>query len=302
MTVTAAIRARQLLALRRADEAVAAASDGLRDDPDDVELLRLLALAQCDSGHPADAIATARRAAGLRPDDTESFRILGVALYSSGDHSGAIEQFERALERSPDDIDVHVRISEALLKEAHRRGRRPRDTRVQKAEQHARHVVRGRPARPEGNLLLAKVAMARRDLNGAETHARRALEQDPNSVVARQLLGIVAQGRGDVSGAAQHYVEAGRIDPRSRGSMQLLRGLKVASPLGVIAMLVVLRLLIGIGGATAGAAGAIVLVAAAVVTFVAVQRQRTRRQLPDDARQVLDRDRAARPSRLRRGR
>lgn len=277
-----------------------AATAALAADPDDVQLLRLLALAQSDGGAGSTSIDTARRAIALQPEDPRGYRVLGSILYDARRYEESVEQFRHGLALAPQDASLHAGIVEPLLKTARRVGRRPNRPLLDEATRHADEVLRVSPSWPEGHLLLAKIAAMRRDTEGIRAHSRQALERDPNNALGRQLLGLAAELDGDVTTAASHYVEAGRTDPQAGNSMALLRRLKVASPLGAIAGLVVLRVMIGVGGAVAGALGALVLVVSAIVVYVLVQRRRTRARLTDEARQVLERDRQLRSRRFRR--
>jgi len=64
--------------------AITMAEDGLKDDPNDVDLLRLVILANATAGHSEAAIQAARRFVDLKPDDPEPLSRLGQLLLYTG--------------------------------------------------------------------------------------------------------------------------------------------------------------------------------------------------------------------------
>lgn len=79
-----------------------AALEGLREDPGDVELLRLAGRAGVELG-AEDAVDQLRAVAERLPDDAQAWHDLGEALVTEGRTEEASEVFRKALELNPDD-------------------------------------------------------------------------------------------------------------------------------------------------------------------------------------------------------
>jgi len=84
------------------EQSLAAAVDGLKEAPDDVELLVLAGRAglELDS---EDAVEHLRRATELGPDDPAAWHHYGEALVTEGRMQDADAAFRRAVELDPDD-------------------------------------------------------------------------------------------------------------------------------------------------------------------------------------------------------
>lgn len=111
-----AVRARALLQLGRADECADAARRGLESDPEDIELLILLALVELDRGRYWDADALLLRALEILPDDADliAYRALVAALEK--DFEAARARVGEAMRLAPDDDTVlRIRAQVAVL-------------------------------------------------------------------------------------------------------------------------------------------------------------------------------------------
>ena len=84
--------------------------------PDALNGLIQLGLAQLCQQHWSEAGATLRRATELKPDFAQAHYNLGYALSRSGDSAGAIQSYRAALRASPGDIGTHVALAEELLR------------------------------------------------------------------------------------------------------------------------------------------------------------------------------------------
>jgi len=79
-----------------------AAMEGLRGQPDDVELLRVAGRAGVELGSD-DAVDQLRKVAELQPDSAESWHDLGDSLAADGRTEEAAQAFRKVLEINPDD-------------------------------------------------------------------------------------------------------------------------------------------------------------------------------------------------------
>ncbi|MDX6668030.1 MAG: hypothetical protein QOK04_1410, partial [Solirubrobacteraceae bacterium] len=84
------------------EKAHAAASEGLANQPDDVELLRLAGKAGVEVA-ANDAVDQLRKVVDLRPDDAAGWRDLGDALATEGRSDEANEAFQKVLDLDPED-------------------------------------------------------------------------------------------------------------------------------------------------------------------------------------------------------
>jgi tetratricopeptide (TPR) repeat protein len=296
-------RTRALIGLGRYDEAAAAARSGLTSTPDDPDLALLYASALCETRDP-DALAAARHAVALQPDRAATHRVLGWAIYRTGRYAQAADVLAHAISLDPRGAETHVMRAEALLKMApgSRMQRRMRDALTDEAHAHAAEAVRLRPSTAGGYLVHAKACLAQGDPAGARGWAERALSVEPDHPVGHQVLGLAAQLRGDTAAAADHFVDAGKLDPRSNTPITLLRGLRTSLPVGVVTIFVAIRVAGAVGGALGGAAVAVAMVVTVVPAVLAYRtyggRWRARRQMSDEARRALARDRRLSPRRL----
>ena len=95
-------RARAFFDAEEFDQSLAAALEGLRDAPDDVELLVLAGSAGVEADDEA-AVGYLERATALAPEDAAAWHHLGEALAADGRTEEAAAAFRRTLELDPDD-------------------------------------------------------------------------------------------------------------------------------------------------------------------------------------------------------
>ncbi|HEY7069684.1 MAG TPA: hypothetical protein VH479_06215 [Acidimicrobiales bacterium] len=288
-------RARALIGMGRYDEAATAAREGLAGEPADPQLALLYAIALCET-RDKDAVAAARRAVELQPDRAKAHQVLGWATYRSGHFARAADLLAHAISLEPHDSESHVMRAEALIRmvSGSRAHRRMDHKLTAEAHAHAAEAVRLRPTSAGGYLAHAKACLAERDPAGATHWAEQALSVAPDNPIGHQVLGLAARQRGDVRSAADHFVEAGKLDPRSDAPIRMLRDLRTGLP-GIIALLVIFRLLGLFDLALGPAIGGIVFVVGVLAVLgyrVYGARWNARRKMSAHARQVLERDRS----------
>lgn len=297
MSTTARERARALISVRRFTDAVAAAREGLVADPDDYHLQLLLATALSAAGDHGAALTAAERALAQRPDSAAAHRIRGWSCYKAGRPGAAKESLSRALALEPDSELAHVMLADVILRTS-TTGLSPKvlggSVVLATAEHHGAEAIRLAPTDPGGYLVRAKACIARNDAEQAAHWAGEALARQPDHPVGHQLLGMAEQLRGRTAAAADHFVAAGRLDPTSRGSIRLLRGLRRKAPLAALLAFVGVRLLalpFKDAGGVIQIAGMVLIAAFLVGLFVVWPRLAARREMSDEARSVLRRDR-----------
>jgi tetratricopeptide (TPR) repeat protein len=150
-----------------------AAAEGLRDSPDDVELLRVAGRAGVETG-AEDAADQLRKVAELQPDSAESWRDLGDALAAEGRTDEADRAFRKVLEIDPDDETALTAIGHA----AFQAGRR--DDAVSMLEQ-----VAGRAGGAStAHISLVDMYRTLGQLDEALAAARKVAEADPGDALA----------------------------------------------------------------------------------------------------------------------
>lgn len=327
---TATARCWALVGLRRYDEAAAAARAALATEPDDPDLLEVLVTALVDGDHPMAAVGPARRLLVVRPDDARPHQLLGWSLHRSKQFGDALPHLRRAVALAPTSVQAHVMLGDCLVAAASRQRHRATALALRwEAEQHGDAAIRLDPSRATGYFARASAALLWNP-SEAEAWAQRGLEREPGNPVGHHLLGIVARSRGDVRTASDHFITAGRIDPRGKRALDDLRSLKSVFPgsapdrsdrahdaladrssstssdlrtlLVLLVVVLVVAVLIGrVAASSKGPVVGLIALAAAVVGAVGLvwwwsttARLNPRNQLSDEAKRVLEQDRAAR--------
>lgn len=151
----------------------AAALDGLRDNPDDVELLRLAGRSGVETGAD-DAVDQLRKVSELEPDSAESWSDLGDALAAEGRSDEADQAFRKVLEIDPENETALTAIGHS----AFQAGRR--DDAVSVLEQ-----VAGRAGGAStAHISLVDMYKTLGQLEEALSAARKVAEADPDNALA----------------------------------------------------------------------------------------------------------------------
>jgi tetratricopeptide (TPR) repeat protein len=170
-----ALRAEALRLLERPAEAAEAAKEGLKREPESLELLDMLALAELDAGHDKEALAA----------------------------------IEAAVELYPDVAELHAHRALVLAR------RKPRSFRVQsfrEARAAVDEALRLDPQSEEALRVRAQVAALSGD-SRVGGYASEVLARDPEDELAHIMVGIGHAQRGDVATGLRHYEEAARLNP-----------------------------------------------------------------------------------------
>jgi tetratricopeptide (TPR) repeat protein len=202
-TESAAARADALIDAGRAHEAVVIVNQALAHDPDDVDLLGVLARAQLDVD-PAGARATAMRLISLRPESPQGYLFGSFAAAATRDRKAAAAFAEHAIAKAPNLGEAHAQLAQALAND--RKRRRHARGAAARALELAPHSTLSRIA--AGNVELG----AGRKRQAAE-HYRQALEIDPTNTVAMTNLAIVSKSRWNTGGALGGLQSTLALDP-----------------------------------------------------------------------------------------
>lgn len=169
------LRAQALYELDRWEEAVETAQSGLEREPEDVELLDLLALAELERGRKRQAQKTIGAAIALHPDLSVLHAHRGLILARSAQKSFRLASFKKA----------RAAVDEALRLD---------------------------PACEDALRVRAQIATLSGDRRASE-YGAELLALDPDDEHAHLITGTAFAGRGEVSTALHHYDEAARLNP-----------------------------------------------------------------------------------------
>lgn len=169
------VRAEALYELNRFAEASEAAQQGLEHDPEDFNLLDLLAIAELERGREKEAMVAIDAALELHPDSAELHAHRALILARRKRKSFRLQSFKQA----------HAALHEAL-----------------RLDPRSEDVLRAR----------AQVAALSGDPL-APRYAAELLALEPDDEQAHALTGTALANRGDVLPALRHFEEAARLDP-----------------------------------------------------------------------------------------
>ena len=165
-------------------------------------------------------------------DTLRSYR-RAATLASAGKHDEAIEAYLDVARANPDMLDVWLQLAglyerrgspaSALLAYREVITRNPRNPaaltgaagvlvqlgRFDEARQHAELAADVAPA--NAHELLARLALQRRDDDGARRHAKLAFEADRTLPMPQFIEGLIAYNRNDLAGAVPHLTQAAQV-------------------------------------------------------------------------------------------
>jgi Flp pilus assembly protein TadD len=102
-----------LLAQERAEDAIAAAQDGLAEDPNHTALLETLAMAHLQRRDLPEAAAAAEQSVRTASQPASSLVVLGAVRLQMGDRAGATQAFERAVKLEPEELQGQLWLARA---------------------------------------------------------------------------------------------------------------------------------------------------------------------------------------------
>ncbi len=207
-------RAQLLREHGRHPEAVAMLHSHLAHHPDDPGAYIELALNRMEiPGELANALDSARKAAGLSPDDPFPLALMSRILGRLDRHKEALATAENAIRLDPDFDFSWVSKCIALIDL----------TRWKEAEEAARHALSLDADNEAASNLLAHVLRMQNRLNESEEESRRRLERNPENAFSFANAGWAALQRGRVAEAEGHFKESLRLDPQMEYARQGLK-------------------------------------------------------------------------------
>ena len=300
-----ASRAWALIDLHRYAEAAQVAADGLRQEPDDVELLIARSSALLELDELAAAQQAAESAVAAAPAIGECHMMLARVLNRRGKRLDARRAAREAVELDPWSPRAHAVLVDVLVdmmsaSKVNVPRYRP------EALHHAMRCQHLAPGDVVGSLVMCRVAVASGEWATADAWARHALSIDPESTLAHQILGLAAKERGDLHAASEHLVAAGSLDPRDDSSTELLKGLTAGGIAWIVGLFVIAQISAAVLRDTEsiGVARAVSAVAVLLGSYLGAAwlvRRRKTRSLSQRAITVLEADRRASGESFRNG-
>ncbi len=196
-------RGRVLLALGRADDALATLTRTARELPEDAEAQSALAVARLATGDTEGALSAFERAVRLEPTSAERNANLGTAYMMRGDVERAARSYETALRIEPNNARVHGDLGAAYLAIGDLKG----------AQKHLTRAVALEPERATFTSNLAYARLVEGKYEQALALARRATQLDPELGSAWINLATAEARRGNLRGAREALNRALVIDP-----------------------------------------------------------------------------------------
>jgi len=200
-----------LLDLGRAQAAIELVEHALAHEPDDPELLDVLACAQIEVD-PRRAQVSAARLAGVDPGGHRGYLLGSIAVLQLGYVQEAIRLAQTAALNAPSHAPCHAHLAQALARDARQldRGRASARTALELAPNSAlSHVAAGN----------VELHAGRRP--AARRHYRRALELDPTNTTAQMNLAVIGGVERDVGGTLQSLQALLALEPNEAGARDL---------------------------------------------------------------------------------
>lgn len=190
-------------------EAISGYREVLAANPDHVDALGNLAVAQQALGRPEEAVETLRRAIALRPDLAELHVNLGAALKALGRLDEARDVLEHAIRLRPDFAQAHITLGN-----------------VERAAGDAQAALvayeRAVKIAPGSAAALSNQGLALKDLgrrDEAITRFRAALTANPGAAELHYNFGNTLRETGALDEAAEALARAVALDPRHKQAL-----------------------------------------------------------------------------------
>lgn len=196
-------RARHLIQLNRADQAIPLLTDALRESPDDPRTLAHLAWAYLCIGDNQQALVWSERAVAADPDRESSHSLRAFALLGLGRTRAAIGAAREAVRLAPAGAGSHWALSRALL-----RARRWRE-----ALAVGKELLELYPEDEDSHRAQMDALLGMRRWRNAEHAAREALRLAPEATALHLGLARALWGQRRLADALRAYRDAVLCDP-----------------------------------------------------------------------------------------
>ncbi len=175
-----------------------------------LELMFMLAGLHRDHGRHDEAAEVMRRAAASDAGNPDPYLVLSTYRAGEEDFEGALEAAEQALAVDPTSLKTRLRHAEALVEFG--TGRQdPEKLEAGRAE--ITTILEENPGLPEALFVIAKVALAEQNVDGAIEALSACIEAKPDWPQARLLLGTALMAQGEMARARVELALALELEP-----------------------------------------------------------------------------------------
>jgi predicted O-linked N-acetylglucosamine transferase (SPINDLY family) len=185
-------------------EAQALCRQMLLVQPNDLQILQLLAQLTFQTGQPGEAEQLLRRAVALAPNDANSLSNLGSVLIAERKFDQAIEAIRRAMVLAPDSPEIHGNLANALGAKGM----------IDEAISEYQRALELNPNLPQVHNNLGSSFRTKGDLESAVGHFRQSLSLRPDSAETQMNLGHALKEVKRWDEAAAAYEQAVRLRPQ----------------------------------------------------------------------------------------
>lgn len=204
------LRAETLYTQKKYKLAIESYREALKEDPEDLEALRMLAMSLSLNQQDRDALREINEALRRAPADAEVIFTAGLIYYNANDHKKGEKLIKEALGKNPNNALAHLILS--YIAEGKENWKLMREEAGKALE-----------LKPNYEEALISLARAQREL-GQEKEARENLEAalliNPNKAKTHAHLGRLLLHTGDPRGAREHLREALRLDPNNSDALE----------------------------------------------------------------------------------
>jgi tetratricopeptide (TPR) repeat protein len=199
--------------LKREDETVRVAQEGLRQLGDNLELYSFLGTALGDLGRSDEAIVAFQRALAISANAPNPNYNLGLLLLKLGRRDEAVVVLKRSLTLQPTFPDALALLGRLEMEAGHREA----------AEAYLRPLMEAHPEIiANSHLRAGEAAEAKNDPVAAERHYREGLSLNPNSAELQANLGVLCLAQGRIAEAREPLEANYRLQPKNPQSCMLL--------------------------------------------------------------------------------
>ncbi len=196
----------QLYEVERYQDAMLEAKAALRDEPEDVEALSLLAVCEVYCLHRAKATKTALQAVRLGPEEPIAWWVLGTVHHENGEIKAARASAYKWLETEPNSVNARIMLVKGYLAESD----------YERCIERLDQVLAIDPEHETAKALKTTVLTYMGRSSDAMKMAYEGLSDAPDSPDAHATQAWVHLEAGRVREAVLMYREALRIDPQNR--------------------------------------------------------------------------------------
>ncbi len=193
----------------RVDRAEEVLREGLKQHPENLDLVYLLARFYLGQGDQEKADQMMEAATKARPNEVRPFLALSIYRHRLGDFEGALAAANAGLKVDAADKAARLRVAELLIEKGVKEGSQEP---IAEGRSIIDAVLAQEPSSPEGIYLRSKLQLADRDLDAALAGFRRVIEARPDWAQPHLLLGTALFQAKDLHGARAEIARALELD------------------------------------------------------------------------------------------